>query len=322
MSFVVGSAAIGSTVGNFATILGTLCTASDWASHAEGTETTASGSAAHSEGSNTTASDWASHAEGYGTTANHAYQHVFGQYNIVDNSSAASTSRGNYIEVVGNGTASNALSNARTLDWSGNETIAGNLTLSGSSSDILFTGTHKWDGINKSLNTTLGAKLNKSGDEITGTLYSQTSGANFEVYSPSWEITEMGHKMRFTATDTPRSGIYDMMAGQWAFWKDADGYYRIGPNGYAVQVRPQAKGTTTYNLACGIIIGYRYTASATTATVAYVSQWTDGSSDNVIYQHHVNTINVSIYTGGTSIQVQNNTNGNIQVIMIGRFRDA
>lgn len=164
----------------------------------------------------------------------------------------------------------------------------------------------------------ISGKLNRSGDAITGTLYSQTSGANFEVYSPAGD----GHKMRFTATDTPRSGIYDIVASQWAFWKDADGFYRIGPYGYATQVRSQAKGSTTYNLAWGIVIGYRYTASTTNATVAYISQWTDGGSDNVVYQHHVSTINVAVYVSGTSIQVQNNTNGNIQVVMIGKFCDA
>lgn len=170
----------------------------------------------------------------------------------------------------------------------------------------------------------ISGKLNKSGDEITGTLYSQTSGASFEVYSPSWE--QMGappaHKMRFTATDTPRSGIYDMAASQWAFWKDAEGYYRIGPNGYAIQARSQAKGTTTYKLSYGVVIAYRYNASTSNATVAYISQWTDGTSDNVIYQHHVSSINVSIHTTATSIQVQNSTNASIQVIMIGRFCDA
>ena len=61
--------------------------------------------------------------------ANHKSQTVFGEYNISDPSSADSFVRGNYIEIVGNGTADNARSNARTLDWSGNETLAGGLTL-------------------------------------------------------------------------------------------------------------------------------------------------------------------------------------------------
>ena len=106
---------------------GVWTTASGKHSHAEGYGTTASGNASHSEGSSTTASGWTSHVEGSGTIANHAYQHVFGEYNIGDTSTAASTERGNFIEIVGNGTASNSRSNARTLDWEGNETISGYL---------------------------------------------------------------------------------------------------------------------------------------------------------------------------------------------------
>lgn len=159
----------------------------------------------------------------------------------------------------------------------------------------------------------ISGKVNKSGDEITGTLYSQTNGASFEVYSPASE-----HKMRFTATGTPRSGLYDMIAGKWAFWKNADGEYQIGPNGYAVQARTQAKGTTKYPLRDGVVIAFRSSASSNTITVACVSQW-DG--DSVVYQHHVSTINVTVATWHETIKVANNTNGNIQVIMIGQFND-
>ena len=95
-------------------------------SHAEGDHATASGQSAHAEGYRTTASAYASHAEGYYTIANHLAQHVFGQYNIKD---SVATERGTYIEIVGNGSTTAALSNARTLDWAGNEQIAGNLTL-------------------------------------------------------------------------------------------------------------------------------------------------------------------------------------------------
>lgn len=69
-----------------------------------------------------------SHAEGNGTTANHMSQHVFGEYNILDPSENASTIRGIYVEIVGNGTSSTR-SNARTLDWTGNEVLAGKLTI-------------------------------------------------------------------------------------------------------------------------------------------------------------------------------------------------
>ena len=41
---------------------------------------------------------------------------------------AGANERGTYIEIVGNGTADNARSNARTLDWSGNEILTGSST--------------------------------------------------------------------------------------------------------------------------------------------------------------------------------------------------
>ena len=107
-------------------------TASGGNSHAEGGGTTASGSQSHAEGQNTTASGTASHAEGYQTTANHKSQHVFGEFNTVDPSSALPSARGNYVEIVGNGATSSAKSNARTLDWSGNENIAGMLRIGSS----------------------------------------------------------------------------------------------------------------------------------------------------------------------------------------------
>ena len=107
-------------------------TASELASHAEGCETVASGEYshaegygtktttpyAHAEGCSTEASGTAAHAEGYHTIANRDYQHVFGQYNA---------SSVNSVEIVGWGTSS-ARKNIRTLDGSGNMTIAGTLT--------------------------------------------------------------------------------------------------------------------------------------------------------------------------------------------------
>ena len=99
------------------------------ASHAEGDSTMATGDASHAEGGSTMASGSQSHAEGDSTTANHKSQHVFGEYNIADPSTANAASRGTYVEIVGNGTTDNARSNARTLDWNGNEVLAGKLTV-------------------------------------------------------------------------------------------------------------------------------------------------------------------------------------------------
>lgn len=95
-------------------------------SHAEGDITTASGESSHAEGSETTAAGKASHAEGVGTHAKHRSQHVIGEYNVLDSSSSSAVEFGNYIEIVGNGEYNN-LSNARTLDWAGNERLMGDI---------------------------------------------------------------------------------------------------------------------------------------------------------------------------------------------------
>ena len=112
-------------------------TASGYASHAEGGCTIASGNNSHAEGGYiplgdtnviyTTASGASSHAEGFGTIANHKSQHVFGEYNVADTNAEEYTEKGDYIEIVGNGTADDARSNARTLDWSGNEALSGTI---------------------------------------------------------------------------------------------------------------------------------------------------------------------------------------------------
>ena len=104
-------------------------TASGQTSHAEGGSTTASGRSSHAEGGGTIASGDYSHAEGSYTTANHMAQHVFGIHNVPDGSTESAGARGNYVEIVGNGLDVNRRSNARTLDWSGNESLAGGITL-------------------------------------------------------------------------------------------------------------------------------------------------------------------------------------------------
>lgn len=108
-------------------------------SHAEGAGALASGTAAHAEGFASEASGNYSHAEAQGVasganshaegvaTAASDFQHAGGKFNIIDSS-------GTYAEIIGNGTNDNNRSNARTLDWSGNETIAGDLTFNGSTS--------------------------------------------------------------------------------------------------------------------------------------------------------------------------------------------
>lgn len=130
--------------------------ASGWyGAHAEGTQSVASGKyGPHAEGYYTTASGAGSHAEGRETVANHSAQHVFGEFNIEDPSTASADKRGNYVEIVGNGTADNSRANARTLDWSGNEVLAGGLKINGTEDVITTSASASSGGTDLSLVTT------------------------------------------------------------------------------------------------------------------------------------------------------------------------
>lgn len=107
---------------------GNTTTANSSSAHAEGAQTTASGAVSHAEGYYTTASGTYSHSEGRYTIAKNLSQHVFGEYNIQDTSTSTPSQRGNYVEIVGNGTGTSTRSNARTLDWSGNMWCAGTVS--------------------------------------------------------------------------------------------------------------------------------------------------------------------------------------------------
>ncbi len=90
--------------------------------HAEGEDTQANGRASHAEGREAIANGNYSHAQNRGTIANGENQTVFGKYNV---------SNSNYAEIVGNGTSNSNRSNARTLDWQGNEWVAGSFFAEG-----------------------------------------------------------------------------------------------------------------------------------------------------------------------------------------------
>lgn len=112
--------------------------ASGSGSHVEGSSSTASGGNSHAEGIYTTAIGSYSHTEGRYTTASYRSQHVFGEFNINDSIiNTQPTERGTYIEIVGNGTGNASRSNARTLDWQGNERIAGDLTFGPSAFSLM-----------------------------------------------------------------------------------------------------------------------------------------------------------------------------------------
>lgn len=156
--------------GQGAQALGTGTTASGTGAHAEGASTIASGNYSHAEGASTIASGNQSHAEGIGTVAASVSQHASGRYNIAD-------SQDTYIEIVGNGNGiagdQNERANARTLDWQGNETIAG---------DLIFNG-------NISLTSELADKSEVTWNQIgvTGSKIAEISidGTTTDIYAPT-----------------------------------------------------------------------------------------------------------------------------------------
>lgn len=139
-NLLIGGLASGQSIGQYSYAQGDSVGASGLDSHAEGSHSSASGDVAHAEGVHTKASAdgshvegfWSetkgkySHAEGRYTVASNRSQHVSGDYNVEDTSGDEST-RGTYAEIIGNGTADNARSNARALGWDGNEYLNGDL---------------------------------------------------------------------------------------------------------------------------------------------------------------------------------------------------
>lgn len=108
-------------------------------SHAEGFLTQANTDFTHAEGAQTKADGTGSHAEGINTKASSDYQHAQGKYNIEDSENV-------YAHIVGNGKVvpgGNILSNAHTLDWSGNAWFAGDVYVGSTS------GTNKDEGSKK-----------------------------------------------------------------------------------------------------------------------------------------------------------------------------
>lgn len=125
-----------SATGDIAHAEGGWTEASGSYSHAEGSETFALGWASHAEGSYTTASGSYSHAEGDGTIASSYAQHVQGKYNVED-------TEDNFAHIVGNGNDGSTLSNAHTLDWSGNAWYSGDIYVGSTS------GTNRDEGSKK-----------------------------------------------------------------------------------------------------------------------------------------------------------------------------
>lgn len=169
--------------------------------HAEGYYTKAMQSAAHAEGNKTEASGYYSHTEGSWTNATHRSQHVFGEYNLLDESTKRQDQRGTYVEIVGNGTSINNRSNIRTLDWDGNQILAGKLTVGVAPTESMDVTTKGYvDGEIDNLQTTI---INVSGTSPTITAESNTIYNCGEVTSLSFTPCASGIcDVRFTSGST------------------------------------------------------------------------------------------------------------------------
>lgn len=140
--------------------------ASSQAAHAEGRQGRATAYATHAEGVQTTASGYAAHAQGVGTQAKNRAQHTAGEYNVLDPSTNGAGVHGTYAEIIGNGADANNRSNARALDWDGNERLMGDVYV-GCDAD-----------------STGGTKLIKATDTMTGAT-SSAAGAAGLVPAPA-----------------------------------------------------------------------------------------------------------------------------------------
>ena len=116
-------------------------------SHSEGMYTTTVGMYSHAEGYSNVAVGVQSHVEGTGNTANGRSQHVIGEYCITD-SLIPNSNKGNYIMIVGNGSDTDHRSNAYTLDWDGNGTYAGTVTVGANPTQPMHLATKQYvDGL-------------------------------------------------------------------------------------------------------------------------------------------------------------------------------
>lgn len=137
--------------GSYAAAFGYETTASGGSSHAEGQYAVTSGNMSHAEGDSTRAMAKCSHTEGISTIADASQvgTHIGGVNNLVSTEtgktvtyyrrdadgniigSERTVTLGKYAEIIGNGDSDTDRSNARTLDYEGNEAIAGNMTVGG-----------------------------------------------------------------------------------------------------------------------------------------------------------------------------------------------
>jgi len=160
------------------------CTAAEQSAHAEGEMTSATGLACHAEGYGTTASGIATHAGGEGTIASGNGQTAIGKYNVADSEKAV---------IVGNGSGANSRSNAMTLDFNGNETLAGDIFLQGGSFDVR-------------------SKINSKLDSGVETIAKATYLSDTSVFPGFITVSKQGNVIElyaaFNSSQKPTNGSY------------------------------------------------------------------------------------------------------------------
>lgn len=113
--------------GHYAHTEGNDTLATSEGSHAEGYSSTTYGNYSHSEGDQTVASGDYSHSSGRQTISRGMASNTFGRFNVDEDSTLEHNEYGSYVEVVGNGISNSNRSNARSLDWNGNEYLKGDV---------------------------------------------------------------------------------------------------------------------------------------------------------------------------------------------------
>ena len=155
------------STGGASTAMGFITTASGFGSTSIGYKTTASGYGSTSIGYQTTASGNSSTAIGKNTIASDFGSLVIGQYNLIGSTvtnSATETNYANTAFVIGNGTASNAKSDAFKVMVNGNTTVGNDLTVSG---DIVVSSDARLKANIVSLGSTLAKLLLIDGKSYT-----------------------------------------------------------------------------------------------------------------------------------------------------------
>ena len=190
---------------------GASTTASEMYAHAEGVLTTASGEASHSEGRSTEATESGAHAEGRFAVANGKWSHaqndhtiaakeaqtVLGTYNEEDTSAttthpSGTASYGKYAAIIGNGTASNARSNALAVTWDGDVNLGntGSRAISAPTDIVLHAARNSATQYKMRVTTAGNIRMDKSTDSgatwATEYYFPHSTNGNMDLTDSGW----------------------------------------------------------------------------------------------------------------------------------------